>query len=76
LYSGQSGRCEIEEPVENEPEGAVNAFARLQAHFVECIRTGMTPLTRGEDNLRTLELVFTAYRSAEEQRVIQIPPRE
>jgi predicted dehydrogenase len=76
LYSGQSGRCEVEEPVENGPEGVVDAFARLQAHFVECVRTGMTPLTYGEDNLRTLELVFAAYRSAEEQRVIQIPPRE
>jgi predicted dehydrogenase len=57
-------------------EDVVDSFARLQAHFVECIRTGMTPLTHGEDNLRTLELVFAVYRSAEEDRAIQISSRE
>lgn len=76
LYSGQSGRCAVEEPMEDGPEDVVDSFARLQAHFVECIRTGMTPLTHGEDNLRTLELVFAAYRSAEEDRAIQISSGE
>jgi predicted dehydrogenase len=37
----------------------------IQRHWVECLRTGRTPETSGEDNLRTLELVFGAYESAE-----------
>ena len=42
-------------------DGALN----IQRHWVECLRTGRAPETSGEDNLRTLELVFGAYESAE-----------
>jgi predicted dehydrogenase len=37
----------------------------IQRHWVECLRSGRTPENVGEDNLRTLELVFGAYESAE-----------
>jgi predicted dehydrogenase len=37
----------------------------VQRHWVECLRTGRAPETSGEDNLRTLELVFGAYESVE-----------
>jgi predicted dehydrogenase len=37
----------------------------VQRHWVKCLQTGRSPETSGEDNLRTLELVFGAYESAE-----------
>jgi predicted dehydrogenase len=43
----------------------------IQRHWVECLQTGQTPETSGEDNLRTLELVFGAYESAEKKIAYQ-----
>lgn len=37
----------------------------IQRHWVDCLQTGQTPENSGEDNLRSLELVFGAYESAE-----------
>ncbi|MEK4854156.1 Gfo/Idh/MocA family oxidoreductase [Paenibacillus sp. FSL H7-0756] len=45
---------------------------RLQSHFIECLNTGEEFQTSGEDNLKTLELVFGTYRSAEEHEVIHL----
>lgn len=42
-------------------DGALN----IQRHWLECLQTGRIPETSGEDNLRTLELVFGAYESSE-----------
>ena len=36
-----------------------------QKHWLECAKAKRTPETSGEDNLKTLELVFGAYKSAE-----------
>jgi D-apiose dehydrogenase len=41
----------------------------MQWHFADCLRTGATAETSGLDNLRTMELVFGAYRSAKYERV-------
>jgi D-apiose dehydrogenase len=46
---------------------------RIQQHFVDCLRTGRAPETNGTDNLKTLQLVFAAYESAEQRRDIVIP---
>lgn len=43
---------------------------RLQSHFIHCLNTGGEFQTSGEDNLKTLELVFETYRSAKEHSVI------
>lgn len=43
---------------------------RLQSHFIDCLRTGDEFQTSGEDNLKTLELVFATYNSAEQHEVI------
>lgn len=43
---------------------------RLQSHFIHCLNTGEPFQTSGEDNLKTLELVFSTYQSAQEQQVI------
>ena len=40
---------------------------KAQQHWVESLHTGREPETTGEDNLRTLELVFGAYESAEKK---------
>jgi len=44
------------------------AVVALQQHWVDCLRTGASPETSGVDNLKTLELVFGAYQSAEQNR--------
>lgn len=38
-------------------------------HWVDCLHNGLTPETSGLDNLKTLELVFGAYESAETKMV-------
>lgn len=38
----------------------------IQQHFVACLQGGVQPETSGHDNLKTLELVEAAYRSAAE----------
>jgi predicted dehydrogenase len=46
-------------------EATQESVVRIHEHWVECLREGREPDTSGEDNLRTLELVFGAYESAE-----------
>ncbi len=41
-----------------------DSVVEIQRHWIECLRTGEAPATSGADNLRTLQLVFAAYRSA------------
>ena len=36
----------------------------IQAHWAECLRSAATPETSGDDNMKTLELVYAAYDSA------------
>lgn len=43
---------------------------RLQTHFIQCLDTGDEFQTSGEDNLRTLELIFSTYESAAEHKAI------
>ena len=44
----------------------------IQQHFVECIATGASVETSGQDNLKTLELVEAAYVSAAEGRTVEV----
>jgi predicted dehydrogenase len=37
----------------------------IQRHWVDCLLNDQVPQTSGQDNLKTLELVFGAYQSAE-----------
>lgn len=46
------------------PESVLN----IQQHFTDCLVAGRAPDTTGEDNLKTLELTFGAYRSAASAR--------
>jgi predicted dehydrogenase len=44
---------------------------QIQRHWVDCLHTGRVPETSGEDNLRSLELVFGAYESAQKKVAYQ-----
>lgn len=46
-------------------EAIQDSVVHLQQHWVDCLRGDRTPETSGDDNLKTLELVFGAYESAE-----------
>lgn len=41
------------------------SVVQIQQHWADCLHHGRETETSGEDNLRTLELVYAAYRSAE-----------
>lgn len=43
---------------------------RLQSHFIECLNSGEPFQTSGEDNLKTMELIFSTYKSAKQHQVI------
>ncbi|MBW7460148.1 Gfo/Idh/MocA family oxidoreductase, partial [Paenibacillus sepulcri] len=47
---------------------------RLQTHFIDCLTSGSPFQTSGDDNLRTLRLVFDTYRSIESHQAVQIEP--
>ena len=53
-------------PWHNIQESVVN----IQRHWVDCLKAGREPATSGTDNLRTLDLVFKAYASAESGRAL------
>ncbi len=40
--------------------------------FVEALRTGVPPETTGQDNLKTLQLVYGAYESAAQNQVVEL----
>lgn len=44
----------------------------IHRDFLEAFKTGQPPETSGEDNLKTMRLVFAAYESAERNQVIFI----
>jgi len=46
-------------------EAVQQSVVAIQRHWVECLREGREPETSGGDNLKTLEMVFGAYESAE-----------
>jgi predicted dehydrogenase len=47
------------------------AFLGPMASLMESLQTGKPPVTSGEDNLRTLQLVFAAYKSMAEKRAVR-----
>jgi len=49
---------------------AQESVLTTQRHWAECLRSGATPQTSGEDDLRTYALVVAAYRSAAERRAV------
>ncbi|QKV18534.1 Gfo/Idh/MocA family protein [Oricola thermophila] len=58
-----------EKPWHNIQESVFN----IERHFADCLSRDIEPETSGEDNLKTLALVYAAYRSAEEGGRMQVP---
>ncbi len=48
-----------------------DAFIGPMASLMESLQTGKPPVTSGADNLRTLQLVFAAYKSMAEKRAVR-----
>jgi len=48
------------------------SFKLVQQHFVDCIINNKIPQTNGEDNLKTLNLVFKGYESARTHQVMEL----
>ena len=49
-----------------------DTFVREVSHFLECVRTGSTPLTDGRSQRRALEIVLAAYESMETRDLITL----
>jgi len=54
-------------------EAYPQSYADTIGHFVTCLRQGRPFETGVEDNLKTLEIVFGAYRSIRLNEVVQLP---
>jgi predicted dehydrogenase len=57
-----------------EVEGKTGGHASLIADFVQCVRTGQLPQTHGEDNIKSLAMVFGAIECAETGRRVELKP--
>ncbi len=49
-----------------------SSIVATNAHWLESFRTGREPETSGEDNLKTLQLVYLAYESSKTGKSIDI----
>ena len=50
----------------------VNGYAATQRHFIDGLLRGAEHETRASDNLKTMDVIWTAYRSAEEGRTFSV----
>ena len=62
----------IDVPLPLFDEVYVDAYARTQSHFIEGLVTGAAHETDGSDTLRTMDVVWAAYRSSEEGRCVPL----
>ena len=53
-------------------DSVVRGYQATQQHFIDCLQTGLEPETSGPETLKTMELVFGAYDSAEHDRVYRV----
>jgi len=68
-----TGKCE-RRPVALPPDDQVygDGYVLTQRHFIEGLLTGADHETRAADNLKTMDVIWAAYRSAEEGRTVAI----
>jgi predicted dehydrogenase len=50
----------------------LDGYIATQRHFIEGLKSGAEHETRASDNLKTMDVVWAAYRSAEEGRTLTI----
>ncbi len=53
-------------------EAIQDSIVNIQRHWTDCLRNGTAPETSGADNLKTLELVFGSYASAEQNQPYKV----
>ncbi len=53
-------------------EAVQDSVVAIQRHWGNCLRVGREPETSGLDNLKTLELVFASYASAEQGQTVKV----
>jgi predicted dehydrogenase len=72
-WIGPSG-CRDRKPVNLSPDAQVyvDGYATTQQHFVSGLVTGAAHETSARDTLRTMDVIWTAYRSAEEGRTLKV----
>jgi predicted dehydrogenase len=68
--SGERERRTV--PLPADDEVYVDGYVATQQHFIQGLLTGEEHETRVSDNLRTMEVVWAAYRSAEEGKTIAV----
>jgi myo-inositol 2-dehydrogenase/D-chiro-inositol 1-dehydrogenase len=50
----------------------LGAYTAELAHFVDCVRTGATPASTGEDAREALAIALAAIRSVEDGRPVRL----
>lgn len=68
--TGQRERRPV--PLPADDQVYVDGYVATQRHFIEGLLTGAEHETRATDNLRTMDVVWTAYRSADEGRTLAV----
>jgi predicted dehydrogenase len=57
-------------------ENIQQSVSNIEAHWLDCLRTGREPATSGRDNLKTLALVEAVYLSARDQAAVTLADLE
>jgi predicted dehydrogenase len=65
--SGAARRIEVELPPREQVY--VDAFVKAQSHYIDACVSGAPHETSGADTLKTMDVIWAAYRSSESQRV-------
>jgi predicted dehydrogenase len=72
-WTSPTGRTERKDvPLPPDDRVYVEGYAATQRHFVQGLLQDMEHETRATDTLRTMDVVWTAYRSAEEGRTLDV----
>ena len=54
----------------------LEGYLATQRHFLDGLRTGLPHETSGEETLKTMDVIWAAYRSAAEGRLLEVPQPE
>ncbi len=68
--TGRRERRQVTLP--REEDVYVDGYTATQRHFIEGLKGGAAHETSGSDNLKTMDVVWTAYRSAEQGRTLAV----
>ena len=51
-------------------------WVAMWGHFIDCLRTGATPLSNGPEAKKAVQLVAAIYRSLATGAPVRLPPAE